>query len=76
VTEEQELLADLCGVFEIATRLGVDRKRVYRWIERRASTGAPEPKLRLRGEALYSYVEWRGWYALWRVTRAPQSTED
>lgn len=62
-------LADLGGIAEIAAALGVGRSRVKRWIERRASTNAPEPVRQLAHGNLYRISEWRSWYALWRITR-------
>lgn len=61
---------DLVGTWEIAEELGVPKRRVERWIERRASTGCPSPVRVLKMGFLYSMSDWRGWYALWKVTRA------
>lgn len=68
-----EILDDLGGVAEIAERLGVKVPRVKRWIERRSATGCPEPVLPLHMGNVYSLSEWKGWFALWRVTRGSET---
>ncbi len=69
----QDVYDDLVGVNEIAANLGVDKHRVRRWIERRAQTNCPEPVLRRTIGPLYSMSSWRGWFALWRVTRGSET---
>lgn len=71
VQEVQEVYADLAGVREVAAQLGVKASRVRRWIERRESTGCPDPVCRFSCGDIYSMTAWRGWFALWRVTRQP-----
>lgn len=61
--------ADLVGIWEIADILGVPKRRVERWIERRAATGCPAPVRRLKMGHLYVMADWRGWYAVWQATR-------
>lgn len=68
----QEIYDDLVGVSEIAKLLGVSIYRVKRWIEFRESTGSPAPVRTLGLGHIYSLTEWRGWWALWRVTRGYQ----
>lgn len=65
------LYEDLVGVPEIAEALGVPHDRVAKWIIRRETVGCPEPVRVLRMGMVYSLAEWKGWYALWRVTREP-----
>lgn len=51
------------GPAAVARALGVTTKSVARWIERRESTGCPEP-----GEdGKYSLAEWLGWHAQWQA---------
>jgi hypothetical protein len=61
--------ADIGGIQEVAQDLGVSVFRVRRWIERRASTHCPHPVRVLTCAHIYSLREWRGWFALWRMTR-------
>jgi len=68
-----DLYDDLVGVSEIAKNLNVTIYRVKRWIERRASTNCPRPVRVLRIGHIYSMTEWRAWFALWRITRGPES---
>ncbi len=67
-----ELYADLGMVPEIAATLGVKEKRVMMWIYRREFTNCPRPVTRLRVGSIYSLAEWKGWWALWKVTRPPE----
>lgn len=69
----RHMQADIVGVYEIAANLGVSRATVNRWIERRDSTSCPEPIVRLKTGHIYSLNEWKGWYAVWKVTRGVQS---
>jgi hypothetical protein len=64
---------DLVGVHEISERLGVSENRVRRWIERQETTGSPKPVLRRKLGPLYSMSHWRGWFALWRITRGSET---
>lgn len=68
--ERAALYADLGGAAEVAQALGVKLNTLRRWIERRASTNCPTPVRTLSNAHVYSIAEWRGWFALWRVTRA------
>lgn len=68
-----EIYADLVGIPEIAEGLGVGIHRVRRWIERRESTRCPSPVRALKAGHIYSLREWRGWYALWRITRGSET---
>jgi hypothetical protein len=65
----QDVYDDLAGIKEVAQELGVTVHAVKRWIERRENTDCPMPIKKLQGINLYSLVEWRGWHALWKVTR-------
>lgn len=69
----RDMQADLVGTFEIAANLGVEHNNVKQWVRRRQSTGSPEPIVRLRRGAIYSLAEWKGWYAVWRVTRGQET---
>lgn len=64
-----EVYEDIVGLAEVAEGLGVQKFRVNRWVERRESVGCPKPVRVLKLGHLYSMTEWRGWYALWKVTR-------
>lgn len=68
-----DVYADIVGAHEVAEALGVPKFRVNRWIERRDSTRCPNPVRELRGVKLYSLANWKGWYALWRVTRGAET---
>jgi hypothetical protein len=70
---EEDIYADLVGVAEVADGLGVGLYRVKRWIERREHVGCPNPVRTLRLGNVYSMQEWRGWFALWRVTRGSET---
>lgn len=63
------MYADLVGIAELAEALDVPISRLKRWIERRDSTGCPEPLRELSAANIYSLREWRAWHALWRATR-------
>lgn len=67
-----EIYADLVGVSEIAQELKVTLHAVKRWVERRESNGSPRPVRTLGLGNVYSLHEWKGWYALWRITRGSQ----
>ncbi len=69
----RDIYDDLVGVSEVAAGLGVTIYRVKRWIERRDSTNCPVPVKVLKIGHIYSMADWRGWYALWRVTRGSES---
>jgi hypothetical protein len=71
--EVAALYADLGGVPEVAAELGVQRKRVHRWVERREATLCPWPVRTLVGLSLYSLSEWRTWWEVWRRTRSSES---
>lgn len=67
------IYADLTCLREVARELNVDQHRVYRWVERRARTGAPLPVRVLSGGMnIYSMEEWKGWYARWAKTRGTE----
>lgn len=68
-----DVYADMVGLAEVAEALGVERHRVNRWIERRDSTRCPEPKKILRMGNLYSLVEWKAWFTLWKITRGSET---
>ena len=68
-----DIYADLVGVAEVAAGLGVGIHRVKRWIERREHIGCPHPVRTLKLGNVYSMREWRGWFALWRVTRGSET---
>jgi len=70
VSDVHDIYADLGGVQEVAVHLGVGVNRVKRWLERRESTGCPQPVVTLIMGNIYSKAEWTGWYALWWATRA------
>lgn len=72
-TNFDDVYADLAGIAEIAQELDVSIHRVSRWIERRESTRCPAPVRRLKTGNVYSLADWRGWYALWRVTRGSET---
>lgn len=63
-----ELYEDIVGVWEVAHVLGVPIRRVRRWIERREQILCPKPIKTLHCGFLYSLADWKGWYALWRLT--------
>lgn len=69
VLELDEIYADLVGLWEVSQELGVPITSVRRWVEKRASTGAPAPVRPLHMGGVYSMHEWRAWWALWRITR-------
>lgn len=64
---------DIGGIQEVADALGVGVFRARRWVERRALTNAPEPIKRLKMGPVYSISHWRGWFALWRITRGSET---
>jgi hypothetical protein len=70
---EEDPYGDLVGIFEIAKELGVNIFRVRRWIERRQTTKCPRPVRALQCGHIYSMTDWRGWYALWRITRGHET---
>lgn len=69
IMDIEDVYADIVGVAEIALELGVSKSRLNRWIERQASTKCPKPIKRLTMGNLYRLSDWRGWFALWRLTR-------
>lgn len=69
----RDMQADIVGIYEIAANLGVSRATINRWIERRDSTMCPEPIVRLKTGHIYSLNAWKGWYAVWRVTRGHET---
>lgn len=69
----EEVYADLGGVPEVAAALGVSIFRVRRWIERRATTNCPRPVRALTCGHIFSLNEWKGWFALWKVTRGSET---
>lgn len=71
--DRRVLYDDLAAVHEVAQALGVNVHRVRRWIERRAAVNCPQPVRELKGIHIYSLADWRGWYALWRVTRGSET---
>lgn len=71
--ERSAVYADLGGTKEIAEALGVTVFCVRRWLERRDEIGCPAPVRVLASGKVYSIAEWRGWHAVWRVTRGPRS---
>ncbi len=68
----QQTVDDLAMVPEIAEALGVTQRRVQMWIYRRPSTHCPRPVAKLRIGSIYSLAEWKGWWAFWRISRAPE----
>ncbi len=68
-----DVYADLGGVAEVAQSLGVKVHRVRRWIERRETTHCPAAVRTLANGNIYSLVEWRGWFALWKLTRGSET---
>ena len=73
MTDRAEVYADLGGVAEIAQALNVKLPRVKRWIERRESTNCPMPVRSLVMGNVYSIADWKGWFALWRITRGSET---
>lgn len=76
--ERTALYEDLGSVQEVSVALGVNVNTMRRWVERRRSTNCPVPLRKLAGINVYSIAEWKGWFALWRVTRAgrwPKKTD-
>lgn len=69
----EDIAADLGGLTEVADDLAVGLHRVKRWVERRPSTGCPLPVRRLKMGDIYSLAHWRGWFALWRITRGSET---
>lgn len=69
----EEVYADLGGVAEVAEFLGVTIFRVKRWIERRDTTNCPRPVRALKQGHLYRLTDWKGWFALWRITRGSET---
>lgn len=65
----QDIYDDMVGIWEIAKNLGVPISRVRRWVERSAETGCPRPVAVLHMGRVFSMRDWRGWHALWKVTR-------
>ncbi len=76
MTEPGDIFADLVGLSEIAAGLGVGVHRVRRWIERAEATGCPRPVRVLKCGAIYSMAEWKGWHALWKMTRGSELWND
>lgn len=64
-----DIYADLVGLWEVSQELGVKITSVRRWVEKRASTGAPGPVRALHMGGVYSLHEWKAWWSLWRITR-------
>jgi transposase len=62
-------VADIVGVWEIAEDLKVSRTTVARWVERRDSSGFPEPLAKLHGLHVYNRAEVRDWFEAWSMTR-------
>jgi hypothetical protein len=76
--ERTALYADLGGIREVSEALAVNPNTLRRWIERRRTTNCPRPLRKLTNTNVYSIAEWKGWFALWRVTRAgrwPKKTD-
>lgn len=65
--------ADLGGVPEVAEALGVGVYRVRRWIDRRDTTNCPAPVVKLSCGSIYSIAHWKGWFALWKLTRGSET---
>lgn len=70
MSEEDDPLADVVGVFEVAKELGVPLSRVRRWIDRGETTQCPKPLKPLHMGYLYSMTAWRDWHIIWKITRA------
>lgn len=71
MTDGLDAYTDLVSVMEIAAELGVSEFRVRRWIGQRDTTLCPTPVRQLSIGNVYSLAEWRAWWRLWKVTRAP-----
>jgi hypothetical protein len=71
--ELESFYADIGGRHEIAVELGVSLERVKKWITRRDDTNCPQPVRHLRRGEIYSLSEWRGWFAMWKVTRGSET---
>jgi len=69
MAQRRELYEDIGRVSEVAELLDVPIERVRRWIANKESNNCPEPVRVFRGLTLYSLAEWKGWYALWRLTK-------
>ena len=67
--DDQVYVRDLCCVVELAQRLNVPDKRLYRWIERRDSTGFPEPVYQYKSVAIYNFQDVEVWMRIWYQTR-------
>jgi hypothetical protein len=66
---------DIVTLWEVATELGIDKRVVERWSERRASTQFPEPLKRLHYINLYSRSAVFGWHTDYLATRRPRTTK-
>lgn len=73
IMDISEVYADLGGIAEICEALGVKPHRVKRWIERRDATACPSPIRSLGIGNIYSIRDWKGWFALWRITRGSET---
>ncbi len=71
--ELADVYADLGGIAEICDALGVSIYQMRRWIERRDTTNCPLPVRPLKQGNVYSINAWRGWFALWRITRGSET---
>ncbi len=67
------LYDDLASVQEVADHLGVSTHRVKRWLYRQRATGCPGPVKKLTYVSLYSLAEWKGWFAIWKMTRGSET---
>lgn len=64
---------DIIGQAEIAIELGVSKRRVQHWIERADEINSPKPVRYLSRGYLYLLSDWKGWFAVWRATRGPET---
>jgi predicted DNA-binding transcriptional regulator AlpA len=71
-----EAYADLVGISELVGMLGVKRKKIYKWIELRESTGCPHPVRILTCGYVFSRASWQGWFELWKKTRGAGFYDD
>ncbi len=69
----QAVYDDLGGIQEVADELGVPIRRARNWVERRETTGCPEPVKPLKLGPIYSLRAWRSWHRLWRITRGSET---
>ncbi len=66
-------ISDIVGTAEIARGLGVHPRRVRHWLARSEEIGCPQPVRDLERGYLYLLSDWKGWFAVWRATRGPET---